>query len=564
VRAWLPLAMVLAGAYLGVAMISPPAFGLWQDDAVYVVTARSLAEGSGYRHLEMPQQPLQTKYPPLFPALLAVVFRLWGDWPANLPALHAVTAVSGAVFVLLAWRYVARGLGGPRTMVAAVAALSAVSPVLICLNRFLMSELPYAAMAVGAMLVLDRRLGPSPPARGTWRWVVPAAALIVAAMMTRTLGLSLAPAGVAVLLWRRRWAQASALAGLVGAAWLAYGYWQHQAALANGPLQSAPLFAYDLDYAVWIPRSLPRMARVMWQNAFRLLMALGVFHLALPKAWATSALQECSVATFALQGVCWLAAALLGVGFVSSMRRGLRTVHLYALTYTALMLAWPCEPYRFLAPWAPFILYFIFEGAATSAGWLGRGRIPVKAAVAVVAVVLAGLFIFEDTQILSSTRQSYYFWGNQIRDFDQLDELAGWIRRHTPDRAVIASPRTCDFHLSTGRRFVQAWTSDDPVAEYYSRDRTWWSFYAIGANSELVDIYQRMSRDLWPIYRRAGVNYCVWDGSVRLLDPLRYVAAEQPERFRLCFVSSGRSLAVYEVLAPPASQPAATQAAAGG
>jgi len=110
VRAWLPLAMVLAGAYLGVAMISPPAFGLWQDDAVYVVTARSLAEGSGYRHLEMPQQPLQTKYPPLFPALLAVVFRLWDDWPANLPALHAVTAVSGAVFVLLAWWYLARRL----------------------------------------------------------------------------------------------------------------------------------------------------------------------------------------------------------------------------------------------------------------------------------------------------------------------------------------------------------------------------------------------------------------------------------------------------------------------
>jgi len=85
-RWWAPAGLALGAAYLALALSGPSAFGLWQDDAVYVVTAMSLADGQGYRHLEMPHQPLQTKYPPLFPAMLAGVMALWRDWPANRPA----------------------------------------------------------------------------------------------------------------------------------------------------------------------------------------------------------------------------------------------------------------------------------------------------------------------------------------------------------------------------------------------------------------------------------------------------------------------------------------------
>src|SRR5262245_38913649 len=39
-----------------------PAIGTFHDDAVYIVTAKSLAEGHGYRNLHLPGEVLQTKY----------------------------------------------------------------------------------------------------------------------------------------------------------------------------------------------------------------------------------------------------------------------------------------------------------------------------------------------------------------------------------------------------------------------------------------------------------------------------------------------------------------------
>src|SRR5918993_349835 len=47
--------------------------GYYHDDAIYVVTAKALAEGRGYRHLHLPEEPVQTKYPVVLPALLALV-----------------------------------------------------------------------------------------------------------------------------------------------------------------------------------------------------------------------------------------------------------------------------------------------------------------------------------------------------------------------------------------------------------------------------------------------------------------------------------------------------------
>jgi hypothetical protein len=45
-----------------------PAVGINHDDGIYLVTAKALAEGEGYRIISLPMDPPQTKYPILFPA----------------------------------------------------------------------------------------------------------------------------------------------------------------------------------------------------------------------------------------------------------------------------------------------------------------------------------------------------------------------------------------------------------------------------------------------------------------------------------------------------------------
>src|ERR1039457_3394307 len=83
-----------------------PHFGRFDDDAVYVVCAKALAEGHGYRIESFPGGPAETKFPPLFPALVSLIWRLDSHFPGNLHWLTpwlwtmvpALCAVSLAVF----------------------------------------------------------------------------------------------------------------------------------------------------------------------------------------------------------------------------------------------------------------------------------------------------------------------------------------------------------------------------------------------------------------------------------------------------------------------------------
>ena len=47
-----------------------PEFGYLHDDGLQYLTAKSLAQGNGYRIQSLPENPAETKYPPLFPLVL--------------------------------------------------------------------------------------------------------------------------------------------------------------------------------------------------------------------------------------------------------------------------------------------------------------------------------------------------------------------------------------------------------------------------------------------------------------------------------------------------------------
>jgi hypothetical protein len=45
--------------------------GNYHDDAIYVSTAKAIAQGKGYRLVNLLSTPVQTKYPFLYPLILA-------------------------------------------------------------------------------------------------------------------------------------------------------------------------------------------------------------------------------------------------------------------------------------------------------------------------------------------------------------------------------------------------------------------------------------------------------------------------------------------------------------
>ena len=62
-----------------------PRIGELHDDGIYLISAKSLTDGQGYRILSLPDEPAQTKYPPLYPLYLSTLWRWGPGFPAMLP-----------------------------------------------------------------------------------------------------------------------------------------------------------------------------------------------------------------------------------------------------------------------------------------------------------------------------------------------------------------------------------------------------------------------------------------------------------------------------------------------
>ncbi len=74
--AWWPLGLTAVGGLaiaVGLAVVDALPVGVVADDSFYVILARALASGEGYRYLNVPGHPAATHFPPGYPALLSLL-----------------------------------------------------------------------------------------------------------------------------------------------------------------------------------------------------------------------------------------------------------------------------------------------------------------------------------------------------------------------------------------------------------------------------------------------------------------------------------------------------------
>jgi hypothetical protein len=400
-----PIAILgLTAAYLAVGWSSPRSVGYWRDDGVYVSNARALAEGHGYRRVAMPEATLETQKPIAYPAALSLAFWLAPSFPENLPLLLLPGASGAACAVVLAafyWRAMWRTRARE---VWLVAALAAISPVFVAFVRYTMSDLFYAGIAIAALVCADCL------ARGSLRrergFVALAALFAAAAVLSRGIGVSLAAAVVLAPLLRRRFDLAAIALGVALACLTPWWVWQSGAAAQNASLEMHRLLALELSHAPWLPHDLEEVARIALQNSGRLVLGLGYFQLGIPGEFVGRAILEGGARLVFVHVLFALAMAAVVTGFVASARRRFGALHLYALAYFAIALAYASTPHRFLVPWAPFLLCFLLWGIRSVAVFVGGARAGTVAA-ALVAGLLALAFVIDDAKLLGSTESHY-------------------------------------------------------------------------------------------------------------------------------------------------------------
>ena len=174
------------------------AAGLMVDDAWYVLLAKSLAEGSGYRLISSAATPILPNYPPGFPAVLSLVFRVSSEFPQNVWLLKSVSIAAMMGVGLLSYAYLRHHRHLSRDVAACVAVAVMMTPAFVFLaTSTVMSECVFTLTQLATVLLIHRSVETTDRRTGR-SFVVLAAILAAATVLIRSAAAGLV---IAAVLW---------------------------------------------------------------------------------------------------------------------------------------------------------------------------------------------------------------------------------------------------------------------------------------------------------------------------------------------------------------------------
>lgn len=439
--------------------------GLVHDDVIYLVTAKALALGEGYRIISMPGEPWQIAYPPVYPALLAVVWKLWPEFPANVYAFKALNLPILLACLVLTYQLVTRVYGASRRHGWVVVTLLALSMPFITFADLTMSEPLYLL----ALLVALRFLEPLVERLEREETPLAPTALVMGffcalPVLVRQVGLGLPAAVLFYLLLKRRFRLMVGTAAATALFMLPWQGWIFYLRRSGAPL--------SWDYLGWVDENtagfqLGQFVRNFFENAWTAI-ARSVPEVVAPilKHEVVVGLASRFGLTGALAALSALVVVVVAAGYVLTARRRLRLYHLYIPMYLGLVFLIPWDPTRYVTTVAPFLLLMFVEAALAPVAALDpRGawrRLAQVAAVGLIALSLAS----GAGRIASLARHGHF---NDAllppalaaKQADQA-AMAEWARKTLPPDALWLHERDPLIYLLTDRQAISYMDGADP------------------------------------------------------------------------------------------------------
>lgn len=446
---WYPLTAAAIAAAAALAAITAAPAGVTWDDGVYLIGAKSLATGAGYRFLHLIGAPPAVHFPPAWPALLAAVWRLSPSFPDNVLVLTLVNPLLLAVGAALACRYGMRRLDLPPPMASLAAVVFAAALPLVVIAGTLLPEPLFLVAMFLAFAMADRAVD-----RGGLRHAVEAGVAAGAVALVMNAGLALLPALVIALLVARRRREAAVAAAGAAALLVPWQLWlaRHADALAT-PLRG--------NYGPYLDRALDLYRER--GTAFVVIMARTNL-LAVMRSFGNSLFpfgpREIRPLLVTLVLV---VAAIAGI----RARRRATTALLFLSFQFALILAYPAAPDRLM--WAIWpLLGMLLASGAVECWRIGAHRDAAPGVRATSAFACAvGVFAIgghAGWSIRGAARRS---WDTASSgNADALLPVADWINANTSPDDVVAVDGEPFIYLRTGRTVVpvHVLSPDDYVA----------------------------------------------------------------------------------------------------
>jgi dolichyl-phosphate-mannose-protein mannosyltransferase len=205
-----------------VAAVFDPTIFTGGDNGVYVALSRSLVQRHDYLSIHDPVATPHTYYPPGYPAILAVASVLGIQPWLPIKFLTVAFSVAG---VVLSYFWMRRRTTPSIALFAA--GVTAISPGLLKMSSFELSDVPFWALCVLALWALE-----NVPREARARVLIGGLAT-AAAYLTRTAALPMVVAIIGWLMWQKRWRQVALFAALVLPAMAWWYWWTHSNVAGN-------------------------------------------------------------------------------------------------------------------------------------------------------------------------------------------------------------------------------------------------------------------------------------------------------------------------------------------
>ena len=491
------------------------AAGLIVDDAWYILLAKALAQGDGYKLISSATAQILPVVPPAFPLVLAPVFFVNPQFPDNVLLLKAISIAAMFGVGVVFYRYLVRDRGIEVRLAASIAVVTVLTPGLVFLaTSTVMAECVFTLAQVVTIVLIERSGRGDPQAqsrRAAWAGVMAAATVL-----TRTAGVAVLVAGACYFLKERAWRPAvwfGVAALLCLTPWLVFSAANAPTAAESVEHGGSIAYAYsDLlsmrpgdptvgsasasDLPARVARNViniagrdvggvivPAFFRGAGESGLEV-VALGGAGLSMGSAAATVAV------SFGLS-------AIALVGFLGCVRQRLTAAEILVIVSVAMILLVPVQTFRYVLALAPFIWMYFCIGLRTAT--LGR------AAVARVALVcLLALQVQDHVQyiLLKARAEPLPEW---LGDAREVDDLFTWMNHNLVEPGAVATTNPGLVFLRTGRKTL---------------------------------VSERPERN-WPRWKAGGVRYMV---SVR-----RVIPPSQRLGFTTLYQSSRQRLYVLEL-----------------
>jgi hypothetical protein len=455
--------LLLAWVALAFALANPNIAGLYHDDGVYLTCSKALATGQGYRIISLPEQPYQTKYPPLFSLLLAPIWWVSPEFPGNVRWFQGIVILSGVAFLSLSQQMMNRVFKFESRTSLLLLALLVLNPALLSASQWILSEIPYAAVSTGALVYYEtkcRRGGPLPVL-----CLFLLAVLSSAGYLLKAHGIVLPMAIAICILFERKWRDLTIYLGSLTLFLVPWWLW---ASRVGKDVQYSPLTQYYVGYQSTLSSShdFSHWAMIIGQNAKYVTNTLDHLLLALIPLLQTGSRVP-------------LALLFFGLGVALTWRTLSHAVAVYMFLFLSLVLILPWHPSRHLIPIFPLFLATVTLMVLQAKTWITvrhpkllkflQHPLPQL----VVWIPIAVIFISQSVQILLGLQRkhpsllpNYDAFYSREASWKGFIETSDWIRQNTGSSEKVASPHDPLYFLYTGRQGIR-YSFHNPESYFY-------------------------------------------------------------------------------------------------